>query len=180
MKALLIVDLQNDFCPGGALPAPDGDRVVPVINSIMDKFDIVVASRDWHPEGTVHFDKWPVHCIENTPGADFHPDLERDKISLQVFKGTGDRDDGYSAFEATSHDFDSVLRENGVREVYVSGLTTEYCVKSTAADSMKKGYKTYLITDAVEGIRQNPGDVREALNEMTGMGIQMIRSDQII
>ena len=180
MKALLIVDVQNDFCPGGALPAPDGDRVVPVINRIMDKFNFVVASRDWHPEGTVHFDKWPEHCIKNTPGADFHPGLETDKISLQVFKGTGDVDDGYSAFEATSHDLDRVLREYGVEEVYVSGLTTEYCVKSTAADSQKKGYKTYLVTDAVEGVKQNPDDVKKALDEMAGIGIQMIRSDQII
>ncbi len=100
--ALLIVDVQNDFCPGGALPTPQGDIVVPVINKLMDKFDLILASRDWHPEDTIHFNRWPVHCVKESHGADFPAVLKREKI-IQIFeKGTGSKDDGYSAFEATN------------------------------------------------------------------------------
>lgn len=179
MKALIIVDIQNDFCPGGELPSPEGDKVVPVINNIIDKFDLVVASRDWHPEGTVHFDKWPAHCVENTKGAEYHPDLQTEGIDVHLLKGTGNVDDGYSAFEATSDNLEKLLKKKGVDEVYVGGLTTEYCVKSTAIDSLKKGFKTWLVTDAVEGVQQNPGDVDKAIGEMTGLGITMISSAQV-
>ena len=179
MKALIIVDVQNDFCPEGALPAPEGDKVVPVINKIINKFDLVVASRDWHPEGTVHFDKWPPHCVENTKGAEYHPDLHTEDIDVHLFKGTGNVDDGYSAFEATSDNLEKLLRKKGIDEVYVAGLTTEYCVRSTAIDSLKKGFKTWLVTDAVEGVRQNPGDVDKAIGEMAGLGIKMISSSQV-
>ena len=102
MKALLIVDVQNDFCPGGVLAAPGGDKVVPVINRLMEHFDIIVASRDWHPKGSIHFNKWPVHCVENSFGASFHSDLNTKNIQQVFFKGTENRDDGYSAFEATN------------------------------------------------------------------------------
>ncbi len=179
MRALIIVDVQNDFCPGGALPAPEGDRVVPVLNTIIGRFPLVVASRDWHPEGTVHFEKWPAHCVENTYGADYHPDLKTEKIDTHLLKGTGNVDDGYSAFEATNSDLEKLLREKGVKEVYIGGLTTEYCVKSTAADSLKKGFRTFLVTDAIEGVRQNPGDTEKAIDEMAGMGVGMVSSDQI-
>lgn len=179
MRALIVVDVQNDFCPGGALAAPEGDRVVPVINRIMDKFDLVVASRDWHPEGTVHFEKWPPHCVENTPGAEFHPLLDRKKFDVELLKGTGNRDDGYSAFEATNSDLFDLLKEKGVDEVYVSGLTTEYCVKSTALDSINNDFRTFLVTDAVEGVKQNPGDVEKAIAEMKKTGIEMSTSEKI-
>src|SRR5690606_41612447 len=102
MKALIIVDLQNDFCPGGALAAPKGDQIVPTINKLMGKFDLVVASKDWHPEDSVHFEKWPVHCVRQTPGAEFHPKLQTSKLDMVILKGTNDKDDGYSAFEATN------------------------------------------------------------------------------
>ena len=179
MRALIIVDVQNDFCPGGALPAPEGDRVVPVINKIIDRFPFVVASRDWHPEGTVHFEKWPAHCVENTYGADYHPDLKKEKIDVHLFKGTGNVDDGYSAFEAANINLEQLLKEKEVDEVYVGGLTTEYCVKSTAIDSQKNGFRTFLVTDAVEGVKQNPGDVEKAIDEMAGLGIGMVNSNQV-
>ena len=103
-RALLIVDVQNDFCPGGALPAPTGDKVVPVINKIIDKFSNIVASRDWHPKVTVHFNKWPEHCVQNTKGADFPKELNKEKFDQIFEKGTRNIDDGYSAFEATNVD----------------------------------------------------------------------------
>jgi len=103
-KALFIIDVQNDFCPGGALPVPEGDKVVPVINELMPKFDLVIATRDWHPEKTVHFEKWPVHCVRNTEGARFHPDLKTEMIHKIISKGTGNKDDGYSAFETEELD----------------------------------------------------------------------------
>ena len=102
-KALLIVDVQNDFCPGGTLAAPAGNDIIPVINKIMDKFDLVIASKDWHPEKTVHFDKWPVHCVRATPGAAFHPELDTTKIYEIVFKGTTNSYYGYCSFDSTNN-----------------------------------------------------------------------------
>src|SRR5579859_2188035 len=135
MKALLIVDVQNDFCPGGTLAVPEGDKVVPVINRLEDAFPLVVASKDWHPKDTVHFQKWPPHCIQNSRGAEFHPGLETAKIQETFLKGTYNRDDGYSAFEATSNDLEKYLREKGVMELYVTGIATDYCVKASALDA---------------------------------------------
>jgi nicotinamidase/pyrazinamidase len=109
MKALFLVDVQNDFLPGGALPAPNGNQIIPEINRIMDQFDLVLASRDWHPEDSIHFDRWPPHCIRNTRGAAYPDELHAGKIEKEFLKGTGNRDDGYSAFEATSDDLDNYL-----------------------------------------------------------------------
>jgi nicotinamidase/pyrazinamidase len=179
-KALLIVDVQNDFCPGGALAVPNGDRVVPVINRLMDVVDIVVASKDWHPERTVHFQTWPVHCVQNTRGADLHPGLLRGKIQQVFLKGTGDRDDGYSAYEATNLDLARYLREQGVTEVYVAGLATDYCVKASALDSVRNGFATTVVMDAVAAVNVKPGDGDEALRVMAEAGVRMIRSEEIL
>ncbi len=177
--ALLIVDVQNDFCPEGALPTPKGDIVVPVINKLMDKFSLIIASRDWHPEETVHFNRWPVHCVKESHGADFPADLKREKI-IQIFeKGTGSKDDGYSAFEATNKNLGEYLKENGVDELYISGLTAEYCVKSTVLDALKYGFKTFVIKDAVEGLRQNKDDFDNAFKEMKNAGAIIITSDDV-
>ena len=178
-KALLIVDVQNDFCPGGALPAPKGDKVVPVINKIIDKFSNVIASRDWHPKVTVHFNKWPEHCVQNTKGADFPNELNKDKFDQIFEKGTRNIDDGYSAFEATNLDLTGYLKEKNVDELFVAGLTAEYCVLSTVLDSIKNGFKTYVIKDAVEGIRQNEGDLEDALAEMEKAGATIITSEDL-
>ena len=177
--ALLIVDVQNDFCPGGTLPTPQGDIVVPVINKLMDKFSLIIASRDWHPEDTIHFNRWPVHCVKESQGADFPADLMREKI-IQIFeKGTGSKDDGYSAFEATNKNLGGYLKEKEVDELYIAGLTAEYCVKSTVLDALKYGFKTFVIKDAVEGIRQNEDDFDNAFEEMKYAGAIIITSDDI-
>ena len=179
MKALLIVDLQNDFCPGGALPAPEGNRVVPVINRIMDKFDLVIASKDWHPRETYHFTRWPVHCVRDTPGAAFHPDLQTAQIQFTFLKGTGEKDDGYSAFEATNENLMKYLNKNHVDELYIAGLTTEYCVKETALDAVRNEFNTLVISDAIAGVHEHEEDVPEALGEMKQEGVKLIESGKL-
>ena len=177
--ALLAVDVQNDFCPGGALPAPEGDKVVPVINSLMDKFPLIIASKDWHPEKTVHFDKWPKHCIQGTKGAELHPDLKQDRIDQIVLKGAMNMDEGYSVFEGIDIDLEKFLRDRDVEALYVVGLVTEYCVKETAIDAQKRGLSVYVIKDAVEGVRLKEGDVKRAFEEMEKAGVRLITSAEV-
>jgi nicotinamidase/pyrazinamidase len=177
--ALLIVDVQNDFCPGGTLPTPHGDLIVPVINELMDKFELVIASRDWHPEDSIHFKRWPVHCVKNSHGADFPADLRSEKI-VQIFeKGTRSKDDGYSAFEATNKNLAEYLKEKEVDELYITGLAAEYCVKSTVLSALKYGFNTIVIKDAVEGMRQNEGDVENAFEEMEKAGATVLISTDL-
>ncbi|MCH7827182.1 MAG: isochorismatase family protein [Bacteroidetes bacterium] len=178
-RALLIVDVQNDFCPGGALPAPKGDKVITVINKIMKSFSIIIASRDCHPKVTIHFNKWPEHCVQNTKGADFPEGLNKDKFDEIFVKGTRNIDDGYSAFESTNLDLVEYLKNKNVDELFIAGLTAEYCVLSTVFDSIKNGFKTYVIKDAVEGIRQNEGDFEDAFVEMDKAGAVIINSEDL-
>lgn len=173
MKALLIVDVQNDFCPGGALGVEGGDEVVPIINELMQGFDLIVASKDWHPEDTVHFEKWPVHCVKGTKGAEFHPDLNTDPIDQVVFKGTENKDDGYSAFEATNLDLTHYLNDKKVDHIVVVGLTTDFCVKSTVIDALQNDFKTTLLADATRAVEAEVGDRIKALNEMKEAGCQI-------
>jgi nicotinamidase/pyrazinamidase len=179
MKALVIVDVQNDFCPGGALAVSEGNKIIPVLNKLQHKFDLVIASRDWHPEDSIHFDNWPVHCVANTEGASYHPDLYTSGIDVHLYKGTGNKDDGYSAFEATNISLDDYLKEKGVTELYIGGLATDYCVKNTTLDAAKKNYSTYLIEDATKGVNINQGDVDKAIQEMKEAGAKIITSEQI-
>lgn len=172
MKALLIVDLQNDFCPGGKLAVPEGDQIVAVINELLAEFPLVIASKDWHPEESIHFEKWPHHCLQKTAGAEFHPDLKEEKINKVFFKGTENKDDGYSAFEASNEDLKKYLEEHGVTDLYITGLATDYCVKATALDAVEAGFNTYLIKDAVAGIDEK--DVEKAFAEMEKKGIKII------
>jgi len=151
-RALLIVDVQNDFCPGGTLAVAHGDRVVPIINRLMGRFELVIASKNWHPTDSVHFLRWPPHCVQNTPGAEFHPDLQQDPIAQIFLKGTRNIDDGYSAFEATNLDLATFLREQQVEQLFIVGLATDYCVKSTALDAVKAGFNTTVIRDAVTAV----------------------------
>jgi nicotinamidase/pyrazinamidase len=174
MKAPLIVDVQNDFLPGGALPVPDGDRVIPEINRLMDQFDLVLASKDWHPEKSVHFKNWPRHCIRDTEGAEFPEELHRDKIKKTFLKGTRNKDDGYSAFEATSANLDKYLQKKKVSHLYIAGLATEFCVRETAEEANKKGYDTVVIASATAGINKNPDDEATALRDMFRSGIRII------
>lgn len=178
-RALLVVDVQNDFSPGGALAAPAGNDIIPVINRIMDKFDLVIASKDWHPEKTVHFENWPVHCVRATTGAAFHPDLATTMIDEVVLKGTSNNDDGYSAFEATNNDLAYLLQRNNIREVFVCGLTTEYCVKATARDALKAGFKVSVVLDASAAVAAKEGDEKKALEEIQQMGISLVWADDI-
>jgi nicotinamidase/pyrazinamidase len=176
MKALLVVDVQNDFCPGGALAVDEGDQVVPVINKLIPEFPLVVASMDWHPEGSDHFKKWPPHCIRQTKGADLHKDLHLSMIEKIFLKGTEDKDDGYSAFEATNMNLEEFLKGRGVTDLYIAGLTTDYCVKETVLDAINKGFNTYMFTDATRAVNANPGDGQKALDEMAAAGACLIKS----
>ena len=179
MIALLVVDVQNDFCPGGTLAVPDGDRVVSVINNLIDRFDLVVASKDWHPQTSVHFKKWPPHCVQNTPGAEFHPKLKTTKIAQVFLKGTRNKDDGYSAFEATSADLEKALKDKNVTQLYVVGLATDYCVRASALDAVKKGFQTHVITDAVKAVNVNPEDGTRALEELRKAGVVLEPSSDL-
>jgi len=179
MRALLVVDVQNDFCPGGSLAVSNGDRVVPVINGLMERFDVVVASKDWHPSDTVHFKKWPPHCVQNTKGAEFHPNLDAKRIDKVFLKGTKNKDDGYSAFEATSDDLDRVLKDKKVDELYVCGLATDYCVRASAVDALKKGFHTFVIVDAIAAVNIKPDDGALAQEEMRKQGIMLVSSQDI-
>lgn len=178
-RALFIVDVQNDFCPGGALAVKDGDKVVPVINRLTDAFDLVIASKDWHPEHSVHFEKWPPHCVAGTTGAEFHPGLAAEKIDQVVLKGTDNKDDGYSAFEATDISLIDYLHGQGITHLYVCGLATDYCVKATAIDAVKNGFHTYVITDAVAAVNLRPDDDKKAFQEMYRNGCVLMESEEI-
>ncbi len=179
MKALLIVDVQNDFCTGGTLAVPEGEKVVPVINNLMDRFNVIVASKDWHPERTKHFEKWPVHCVQNTYGSAFHPQLDAEKVQEVFLKGTGNKDDGYSAFEATSNNLEQFLRDHSINDLYVCGLATDYCVLTSALDAHRKGFNVLVIEDAIRGVDVVKGDVERSIEEMKHMGIVFIPSDQV-
>lgn len=174
--ALIVVDVQRDFCPGGALPAALGAEVVEVINGLMDGFSPIIASKDWHPAQTIHFDRWPPHCIRGSEGARFAPGLREEPIDAVVLKGTGNSDDGYSAFEATNIDLAHLLRKQGVTRVLVTGLTTEYCVKSTALDALNAGFEVWVVTDAVAPVEAHPGDGQAALQAMAEAGIRLTDS----
>ncbi|MGV8137437.1 MAG: isochorismatase family protein [Mangrovibacterium sp.] len=179
MRAFLIVDLQNDFLPGGALPAAGGNEIIPVINLLQNHFKLIVASKDCHPADTIHFRKWPVHCIQGSYGADFPKDLNQDKIEQEFLKGTRNIDDGYSAFEATNFQLGEYLKKKGVGEIVIAGLTTEYCVKNTVLDALQSGFKTFVVKDAVAAVNAFPGEEEKAWEEMEKAGAVMISYRQI-
>lgn len=171
MKTIMIVDLQKDFCPGGALPAPDGQSIIPIINTNMSKFDLILASRDKHPQKSKHFEKWPNHCIKGTEGVQYHSNLDTSQIMQEFEKGTGKEDDGYSAFEATNQSLEKYLNDKGVRKLYLSGLTTEYCIKNTALDAARKGFKTYVLLDAIAAVEPESEHEHTAIKEMEDAGV---------
>lgn len=180
-KALLIVDVQNDFCPGGALAVRKGDFVVPVLNEYINRFEArdlpVFASRDWHPANTRHFKDrggpWPPHCIQNTEGAAFHSGLKLPEATTVLTKGTSTEDHGYSAFEGLTPegaDLVAALKHAGIRTIYVGGLTTDYCVRTTVLDGRCEGLEVVVLLDAVRGIDVEEGDIAKALDEMIRAG----------
>lgn len=182
--ALLIVDVQNDFCPSGALQVPQGDRVVEPVNRAAGWFYAnnlpILATRDWHPNVTKHFREfggaWPVHCIQGSPGAEFHPDLRLPPNTMVISKGEDPLQDGYSAFEATDdtgRSLQTLLLEHEVRHLYVAGLATDYCVLITAREALNYGYLVTVLTDAVAGVDVLPGDSQRALKELSAAGARM-------
>jgi nicotinamidase/pyrazinamidase len=174
--ALLIVDVQNDFCPGGALAVPDGDAVVPVLNQWIDQANArgipVFASRDWHPPNHISFKNrggpWPRHCVRGTSGAAFHPDLRLPPDVEIVSKAEDPDKDSYSAFGGT--DLAGRLREANVKTVWIGGLAQDYCVRATALDAIQQGFKVHLITDATRAVNVHPGDGQRALDEIQKAG----------
>ncbi len=178
-NALLIVDVQNDFCPGGSLAVSNGDKIIPIINSIIDRFDVVISTQDWHPVDTIHFEKWPVHCVANTKGSEFHPDLDTSKIDLNLTKGTENKDDGYSAFEATNVSLINYLRKQEISNLYICGLATDYCVRASALDALEYGLHTAVITDAIAAVNLQPGDDKKTLDELYKKGVSLINSSEI-
>ena len=178
-RALIVVDVQNDFCPGGSLAVERGDEVVAPLNRLIKEFlargEPVLKSRDWHPPQTKHFaaygGTWPVHCVQNTRGAEFHPELLDDPRIQIISKGTGD-EDSYSAFDGTS--LADLLRGRGVTEVFVGGLATDYCVKNTVLDALREGFKVKALTEAMRAVNLQPGDDARALEEMRRAGAEVI------
>ena len=178
-RALIVVDVQNDFCPGGSLAVERGDEVVAPLNRLIREFlergEPVFKSRDWHPAVTKHFaaygGTWPVHCVQNTRGAEFHPELLEDPRIQIISKGTGD-EDSYSAFDGTN--LADLLRERGVTEVFVGGLATDYCVKNTVLDALREGFKVKALTEAMRAVNLQPGDDARALEEMRAAGAEIV------
>jgi nicotinamidase/pyrazinamidase len=197
MIALIIVDIQNDFLPGGALAVKDGHKIIPLVNKLIPEYDLVVATQDWHPEGHGSFAKthkkqvgekinlqgldqilWPDHCVQDTPGADFAKQLHIHKIHKVFRKGEDRMIDSYSGFFDNGHKKDTgladYLRENGVTEVHIVGLATDYCVKFTALDAASLGFKTVVLLLACKGVNLKENDVKAAIKEMEKNGIGVI------
>jgi nicotinamidase-related amidase/8-oxo-dGTP pyrophosphatase MutT (NUDIX family) len=204
LKALILVDIQNDFLPGGALPVPDGDAIIPVVNKLQAVFPLVAATQDWHPPdhgsfaanhpGKKVFEQielnglpqtlWPVHCVQGTFGAELAPGLHRDQIAKIFHKGTDAGIDSYSGLFDNGHrkstGLGEWLKSNGVTEVFVCGLATDYCVKFTALDAAQSGFKIYFIEDASRGVNLQSDDVRSAIGEMNCAGIVTVQSAELL
>jgi nicotinamidase/pyrazinamidase len=183
--ALLIVDVQNDFCPGGALAVADGDRVVPALNRYIERFQKsrlpIFVTRDWHPEKTKHFKTyggiWPPHCIQGTKGAEFRADLRLGAEAVVVSKGMGTDEDSYSGFDGMDDPgtgLAELLRAQGVGRLFVGGLATDYCVKHTVLDGLKQGFRVVLLEDAARAVNLEPGDGEYAIEAMAQAGAEKI------
>jgi nicotinamidase/pyrazinamidase len=178
---LLIVDAQVDFCPGGALPVPGGDAIFEPINRVSGRFDTVAASRDWHPADHISFrargGPWPPHCVAGSPGAEFHPALDRGPIQHVVSKATDPEAEAYSAFAGT--DLESWLRQRGVTRLFIAGLATDYCVLQSALDARRAGFDVVVLEDCVGAVDVRPGDGERALEVMEAAGATRARSEEL-
>jgi nicotinamidase/pyrazinamidase len=176
MDALIVVDVQNDFCPGGALAVKDGDAVIEPINRLIGRASYVVATRDWHPPDHGSFasegGRWPVHCVRGTPGAALHPSLRSDHFDLVLDKGQARDLEGYSAFEGT--ELERALRERGTQTVHVAGLALDYCVRATALDARHAGFDVIVHRDATRAVEANTGDAERAIAELQAAGVRVI------
>jgi len=204
MEALLIVDVQYDFLPGGALAVKEGDQIIPVINRLQEKFDFIVATQDWHPAnhgsfaanhrgkkpgdfiqlGNVEQVLWPVHCVQGTRGAAIHEDLDQTKWKRIIKKGSNPFVDSYSGFfdndRRENTGLGKFLKDHGVEEVFVTGLATDYCVRFTVLDAIKEGFDATLIKDATKAVNLYPGDYDNAIKEMTKVGAEVIHSSALL
>ena len=202
-KALILVDLQNDFLPGGTLAVDRGDEVIPISNSVQRGFDLVVATQDWHPANHGSFASnhegkkpgdvielhgltqvlWPDHCVQGTRGAEFHRDVDLSRVQRVFRKATDPEIDSYSAFFDNGHlkttGLGDFLKAQGVEEIYLVGLATDYCVKFTAFDALELGFRTYLIEDGVRGVNLSPNDSAEAIEAMRAAGVVITNSAAI-
>ncbi len=180
-KALLIVDVQNDFCPGGSLAVPQGDKIIPALNKYIKIFSReklpIFASADWHPVKTSHFKDfggaWPLHCIQNTKGAAFHPKLKLPKGAILLYKGMDSDKDSYSVFQAEDErgmGFAKLLMMLGIKEISIGGLATDYCVRASVLDALRHGFKVRLLTDAIKGVNLKASDSQKAIAEMVKAG----------
>lgn len=203
MRALLLVDIQNDFLPGGALPVAEGNGILPVVNTLLKKpFDVIVASKDWHPVDHGSFASthvknigeriqlagldqilWPTHCVEGTEGAEFAAGWDSFKVHEVFFKGTDKEVDSYSTFFDNGHrrttGLEAFLREKGITDLYIAGLATDYCVKYSVLDALKMGFQVYVVTDAVRGVNLASGDSDAALKEMQDSGAKLVRAAEV-
>lgn len=184
---LLVVDVQNDFCPGGALGVPKGDGILPRVNRTIELFERrglpILVTRDWHPEVTKHFKEfggaWPRHCVQGTKGARFHPDLRLPGDVTVLSKGMDPEQDSYSAFQALTaegRDLESVLTDLSADELYVCGLATDYCVRASTLDALRRGMQVSVLTDAVRGVNVRPGDSEAALKEVREAGAELLET----
>lgn len=180
-KTLLIVDLQNDFI-SGSLAIPDAPSIIPIINILLRAFPYSIATKDWHPPEHCSFKKWPIHCLQNTKGSRFPKEFDISYISLIVFKGSEVNSDSYSGFidndSKNETVLDSFLREKKTEQLYICGLATDYCVKATALDAVKRNFNTFIIQDACRGV--SPQTTSEALKEMEDNGVKLTDSKKII
>lgn len=202
MKALIVVDVQNDFLPGGALPVTDGHAIVPLINALQPRYDLVVATQDWHPPDHVSFASthagkhvgdeieldgrrqvlWPVHCVAGSPGAALADGLNTARIERVFRKGVDRRVDSYSGFfddGRSSTGLGEYLHQRGVTEVYVCGIALEYCVRATAIDATSEGFTTHVVLDATRGIDASPGDMALAIEDLQAAGVEILMSEDI-
>jgi nicotinamidase/pyrazinamidase len=203
MNALLVVDIQNDFLPGGALAVPDGDKVIPIANRLVERFDLVLATQDWHPanhgsfaanhpnrspgeiidlNGTIQV-LWPVHCVQGSAGASFSPQLRTDRFAKVFRKGIDPGIDSYSSFfdnaRKRATGLSDYLQERNVNELFICGLATDYCVKYSVLDSISLGIRTSAILDACRGVNLKPDDSASAIAEMRKAGAFVIDSGDV-
>jgi len=202
-KALLLVDLQNDFCPNGALPVAEGDQVMTIANQLQPHFEHIIATKDWHPVNHISFANnhqghhlfdviningitqilWPTHCVQQSRGSEFHPKLNITAINKIIYKGTDKNIDSYSAFFDNAHlkstDLHDYLQSLQITDLYIMGLATDYCVKFTALDAIKLGYRVFVIQDGCRGVANHPGDVEDAWTVMREAGVELIDSSAI-
>jgi nicotinamidase/pyrazinamidase len=186
-SALILVDIQNDFCPGGALAVNEGDQIVPAVNRLIPEFPLVISTQDWHPENHISFKEqggpWPPHCVQGTRGAELHSDLKTDTIAHYFRKASSPDKDDYSEFagkDDRGRSLDEVLRSHGVKTLYAVGLATDYCVLETVIDGLRLGYEVYAVTDAMRAVNVNPADGEKTLQKMASSGAHLVTSEEVL